>query len=41
MEQDLEELQCVDLGDAKDLTRGIHTMFLSEDNLSMIYREEP
>lgn len=35
MEQDLEDLQLIDLGDAKEMTKGPFTMVIDEDNLQM------
>jgi len=38
MERNVEELELVDLGDAKELTQGDHTKVLEEDSGGMIYR---
>jgi hypothetical protein len=38
MERNVEELELVDLGDAKELTQGDHTQVLEEDSGGMIYR---
>lgn len=38
MDRSLEELEVVDLGDAKDLTQGEHTQDLEEDSSWMPYR---
>lgn len=41
MERTLQDLEVVELGDAKELTKGPHAPDLEEDNLGMIYREQP
>ena len=41
MERTLQDLEVVDLGDAKELTKGPHTPQLEEDSLGMIHREQP
>jgi hypothetical protein len=38
MERNHEELEVVDLGDAKELTKGDHTLVKEEDSSGMIYR---
>jgi hypothetical protein len=38
MERNLEDLEVVDLGDAKELTKGDHSLVKEEDNGGFIYR---
>lgn len=40
MESTLQDLEVVDLGDAKELTKGFHTLVKEEDSGGMIYRPE-
>ena len=41
MESTLQDLEVVDLGDAKQLTKGPYTTDLEEDSLGMIHRAQP
>lgn len=38
MDNALQELELVDLGDAKEATKGIYTLEVEEDSGGMIYR---
>jgi Family of unknown function (DUF5974) len=39
MEKDLESLEVVELGDAKELTQGVNEPLLGEENPDFIHRE--
>lgn len=39
--QTLEDLEVVDLGDAKELTKGPFTTALEEDSLGQIHKSHP
>lgn len=41
MESNLQDLEVVDLGDARDLTQGMFTMHREEDSLAFPYRALP
>lgn len=41
MQRILEDLEVVDLGDAKEVTKGPHTTDLEEDSLGQIHKVQP
>ena len=41
MDPHLEYLEVVDLGDAKEMTKGPFTQFLEEDSPTALHRPEP
>jgi hypothetical protein len=41
MQRTLEDLEVVDLGDAKEVTKGPYTTALEEDSLGQIHKAQP
>jgi hypothetical protein len=41
MDQVPNDLELVDLGDAKEVTKGMHTNLPEEDSLTTPYRQQP